>query len=193
MTGVDERQIVRHVLEGRTAEFGLLVDRYGHMAFAVAARIVGTQQDAEELTQDVFLTAYRRLGSYDDRFPFATWLCRIAHNAAVSFMRRTKRDRCVAHVSEEELAAVTDDMATASLSGDSDTRRDLLRRAVAMLSADDRSLVTMFYYEGCSLREMAYILDMPDDERSSRTLATRICRIRKRLYVIIRKLENSDL
>ena len=193
MTEVDEKQTVRHVLEGRTAEFGLLVDRYGHMAFAVVARIVGTQQDAEEVTQDVFLTAYRRLDTYDDRFPFATWLCRIAHNAAVSFMRKTKRDRCMAAVSEEELAAVTDDMATASLSDDGASRRALLHRAVAMLSADDRSLVTMFYYEGCSLREMAYILDMPDDERSSRTLATRICRIRKRLYVIIRKLENSDL
>ena len=189
MVQINEKQIIEQVLGGRTDAFGLLVDRYGRMVFAVVARIVCVQQDAEEVAQDVFVTAFRRLEQYDGGYSFGTWLCRIAHNAAISFLRKARRDRCLVDIDEATMAQVTDAMATETLSASGGDMKTLLRRAVDMLSADDRALVTMFYYEGCQLREIAYILDMPVDDKSVRTLATRICRIRKRLYIIIRKME----
>ncbi len=81
-------ELVRRIKEGEESAFGRLVERFQDRVYRLALRISRNPQDAEEITQDVFLTIYQRVGTFDARSAFSTWLYRIATNAALMKLRR---------------------------------------------------------------------------------------------------------
>ena len=90
MTHHDEERLIRKVLEGNAEAFASLVERYSRPIFALVVRIVGQREEAEELTQDIFVKAYTKLSSFGGRSAFSTWLYRIATNEALSAVRRRR-------------------------------------------------------------------------------------------------------
>ena len=89
-----DEQIVKIVKCGGNKGMGLMVSRYGQYIFAMIARQVGDQMDAEELTQDTFIRAFSHIGSYDPkRASLATWLSRIAYRLTLDFLQRGLADR----------------------------------------------------------------------------------------------------
>lgn len=79
-----EHDLIERIAGGDTEAFAVLVDRYAHSVHALVARIVVTAEDAEEVTQDVFLKVFDHLPRFDGRSSLATWIYRIAFNTAVS-------------------------------------------------------------------------------------------------------------
>src|SRR5690349_10432069 len=75
-----ERWLIERVRRGNTEAFGELVSRYQRRAFAVAYRLLGHREDAEDLVQESFMTALDRLDSFDLSRPFAPWFFRIVLN-----------------------------------------------------------------------------------------------------------------
>ncbi|MCM1312376.1 MAG: RNA polymerase sigma factor [Bacteroides sp.] len=182
----DERQLVVRILSGHTEEYGYFLDRYGPRVFALVARLVPVQLDAEEITQDAFVRAFSALGTFDFRSEFSTWISRIAYNCAVQFLRKRKREVAV-DIDEAQLACISDSMADEVLAADGDGRIVVLNRAIEMLPPDDRALLTLFYYEDRSISDIAYILSLKESN-----VAVRLYRVRKRLCVLIKRLENED-
>lgn len=86
----EEQELIRRIAGGETRLCARLVDRYGRAVYTLAARIAGCTEDAEELTQDIFLKAFSSLDRFGGRSSFSTWLYRIAYNTAVSHARRTR-------------------------------------------------------------------------------------------------------
>ena len=86
----EEQELIRRIAGGETRLCARLVDRYGRAVCTLAARIAGCTEDAEELTQDIFLKAFSSLDRFGGRSSFSTWLYRIAYNTAVSHARRTR-------------------------------------------------------------------------------------------------------
>ena len=86
-----EHDLIERIAGGDTEAFAVLVDRYAHTVHALVARIVVTAEDAEEVTQDVFLKVFDHLPRFDHRSSPATWIYRIAFNTAVSHARRRRR------------------------------------------------------------------------------------------------------
>ena len=80
----DEAHIIQDVLEGKTSRYEYFLDKYGQQVFTLIVRIVASQEDAEELTQDTFLKAFRHLSSFKAESNFSTWIYRIAYNTAIS-------------------------------------------------------------------------------------------------------------
>ena len=80
----DETQYIARILDGDTECFSAFLDRYSRPLYVLIVQIVGCSEDAEELVQDVFLKAFRCLGSYRGECRFSTWLYRIAYTTAVS-------------------------------------------------------------------------------------------------------------
>src|SRR5262245_60061216 len=102
---VDDAELVRRYLEHQDPElFASLVSRYKDRAFRLVASILGpgSEPDAEEVVQEVFLTVYRELPRFRMESRFGTWLYRIAYNRAID-RKRTPRLRRP-HVTEEGLA-----------------------------------------------------------------------------------------
>ena len=88
MDTLGDRDLVRLAVSGETWAFGRLVERYGERVLARVRRVVRRPDDAEDLAQEVFLLAFRRLGQLHDGSRFSPWLLRIAENTARNWHRR---------------------------------------------------------------------------------------------------------
>ena len=87
---VTDAAVVAQVLAGDRDAFRVLVERHSRSIYRVAYRMTGSQQDAEELVQEVLLRAYRSLGRFEMRSNFSTWLYRIAINRTLDFLSARK-------------------------------------------------------------------------------------------------------
>jgi RNA polymerase sigma-70 factor, ECF subfamily len=87
-----DEQLLSRFLEGDERAFDLLVRRHEDMVFSLALRMTGDRSDALEASQEAFISAFRRAGSFRGEAAFSTWLYRIAANAAHDVMRRRRRE-----------------------------------------------------------------------------------------------------
>ena len=98
----NEEKLLQRIRSGDDEAFALLMEQYADQVYALVVRIIQQREDAEELTQDVFI-----MESFSGRSTFATWLYRIAYNCAISHTRRHR----VSHLSIDEgrIAAIRDE------------------------------------------------------------------------------------
>jgi RNA polymerase sigma-70 factor, ECF subfamily len=139
------------LLAGDDAAIRALYSRFGRPVYGMGLRLLGTREAAEELTQDVFLTAWRKAARFDpSRGRLSTWLMTIAHNLAVDRLRRetgVTRPTLVL-VDEVPDAAGIDEEAVL-------IERDAAMRALASLGAAERRLVMRAYFRGLTAREIS--------------------------------------
>lgn len=179
-----ENSLIRQILNGATERYAELVQIHQNAVFALIVRIVGNSEEAEELTQDVFLKAYSNLHRFKQRSSFSTWLYRIAYNEALSQTRHHKPTQL--QLDEGRLAAIGDEeLETFEQSEASEDDVERLVRAIETLPNEERALITMVYYNDISLQQCAEITD-----QSLSNIKVRLHRIRKKLYLMI-KGENN--
>lgn len=176
----DESQLIARILDGHAEDFGYFLERYSQEAFAIVVRLVPQQEDAEELVQDAFVRAFNRLETFEGRSSFSTWICRIAYTTAVSWLRK-RRMKYLSIDDQPELSDTEVDEAF-----DDESRIKDLRRAISLLKPDEQTLVTLYYYDSRPLNDIAYILDVEPN-----TLATRLHRIRRKLYLLMKHGTNN--
>ena len=177
---IDEANI-QQVLRGRTDEFRFLIRRHKADLVAFVGRMIARPEDVEEVVQDTFVAVYRSLASYDkEKASFSTWVSRIAYYTAVHWLR-DRREMVYLEDNEALLARVSNEEADRLWEEAPESEAERLDLALLQLKAEERMLVHLFYYEGKSLAEIGYILGAEPG-----TLATRLCRIRKKLYIIIK-------
>jgi RNA polymerase sigma-70 factor (ECF subfamily) len=87
---MNESEIIRSVLKGNRNDFIFIVEKYQQMVFRVAMGFVHEKEDAEDLTQEIFLNAWQSLGKFRGDSQFSTWLHRIAINACLNHARKSK-------------------------------------------------------------------------------------------------------
>ena len=153
---IDDEAYINRVLDGDTAGFAPLMERYSRPVFALLVGMTGNRADAEELAQDAFLKAFRSLRSFRRDCSFATWIYRIAYNTALSALRKKRPDRPASMDDDtaiERLPDPIDDEAEETEANEERFRR--LDRALAQLRADDRALVHMFYKQEKTVDELA--------------------------------------
>jgi len=100
----EDVELVQEALGGNALSFQLLIERYQDRIFALARRYTKSAVEVEDIAQDTFLKAFRRLDSFQRQSSFSTWLYRIAVNTALDFLKRTGRSP-VRAVEEPELSA----------------------------------------------------------------------------------------
>ena len=181
-----DQQIIDRVLRfGRQADFALLVDRYGARLFAFVATMVSCREDVEELAQDCFVKAYRQLAQYDARrSSFYTWLRCIAYRLCLDYIKR--QTEVWIETGEQTMKAIPDDEADSVMDTDDDRRISLLIEAIHRLPPTERMLVQQHYFEQQPLAVIAVVTDT-----DAGTLATRLHRIRKKLYQYIIQKEHG--
>lgn len=175
----EETRYIARILNGETECFSIFLDRYGRPLYSLIVQIVGCPEDAEELVQDVFLKAFRHLSSYKGECLFSTWLYRIAYNAAVSATRKKKQE--LFYIEENAINNVPDDKADHVLCPTDDEERIArLMQAVDWLSADEKALITLFYFEEKSVDEVGEILKL-----SLGNVKVKLHRTRKKIYLLM--------
>jgi len=160
MTESDALAISR-VRGGDDDAFRELVERHGRAVFRVAYRITGRVEDAEDVVQETFLRAYRRLDRFEARANFGTWLHRIAANCAVDLLR-ARPNREVAEEPEtlERVGAGRDDLPPPDRSMLGVQIKERLAGAMALLTDIERAAFTLRHFEGLSIEEIGRTLGL---------------------------------
>ena len=164
-------------LEGRDCS---LLNTYGQQVFILVARIVSNQEDAEELTQDVFLKAFQHLSSFKGTSSFSTWIYSIAYNTAISSARKKKFDTFV--MDDTLLANISDTQVDEALNDEGEEQIAKLNRAMEQLDSEEQALISLFYYEEKTLNEVALILGLTESNAK-----VKLHRIRKKIYVLMKQ------
>jgi len=188
-----DQELVRAAKQGRADAFEELVRRSQGMVFRVAQHITGSREDAEEVTQEAFLSAFRNLERFEERSRFSTWVTRIAVNAALMRLRARRG---------EEARVLPDDPATSlglaaevadwrpnpeQIYGRSELR-EILTRALAALPRHYSTVFLLRDVEGLSTAETAEALGISITAVKARLLRARL-RLRQRLDPYFRREE----
>ncbi len=159
-----DRVLVQRYLGGQREAATALVDRYQKRLFNVALRLLGDVQDAEDVTQTVFLNAFAKLRTYDPKYRFFSWVYRMTVNASLNALKRRRHT-----VTLEDLP-----IAVPEAGADSATEaRDRVKKALTGLRPEDRTLLVLRHLESLSYEEMADVLEIPVKTVKSRLFTAR--------------------
>jgi RNA polymerase sigma-70 factor (ECF subfamily) len=178
---MDERPedgLVEEARRGGREAFAELVRRHERRVYGVVFRMAGNHSDADDLAQEVFLTAWRAIGSFRRGSSFYTWLYRIAVNASLTFLKKRGREKDRA-VFDENMSVAAPVHGVPSSPEESSARSEIKVRmdeAVGSLPAHFRASFVLVAGEGLSHRDAARVLGC-----SENTVSWRMHKARKLL------------
>ena len=180
--------LIQRCLQGDQLAWELIVRQYWRKVFNVAYKFVGKHDEAEDLTQDIFLKIFKSLDTFDRRANFQTWLISVSRNLCIDHYRsvRKERETIDRDVDANELSPLSHEPSPMAALEQRD-RVVLLRQALAALPDTLRTAVLMRDIQELSYQEIADKLRLPEG-----TVKSRINRGRTELARQIRKLRGDD-
>jgi RNA polymerase sigma factor (sigma-70 family) len=174
-----DQNLIDRTLQGDTNAFGELVDRYQNFVFTVAIRIVKISEEAEEVAQDSFIKAFDSLSTFRGDSKFSTWLYRIVYHKSLDRVKKNNRHRTY-EINEE----ITDDSLDHIENGLefmlSEERTKLIKDCIDMLPAEDAAIISLYYFEEQTIREIAKVTDLTEDN-----IKIKLYRSRKKLFSLL--------
>jgi RNA polymerase sigma-70 factor (ECF subfamily) len=167
--------LVQACLGGNQKAFEILIERYQRPIYNLAYRFSTDKEDAEDITQSVFVKAYEKLGTFNDRYKFFSWLYKIAVNESINFLNRKKKF----DVFDERLHSATRDTNEGYRDHEMSATIDT---ALLELKPEYRIVVVLNHFQDLSYREISYILDIHEN-----TVKSRLFSARKKLKTLLLK------
>jgi RNA polymerase sigma-70 factor (ECF subfamily) len=172
-----EAQLVQQCLRGDGAAWEELVRRHSRRIFNLCYRFTNQRQEAEDLSQEVFMRVYKTLGSYRDIYgAFGTWVTSVTRNLLIDHYRRTRRDRLTD--SMEDVTTQVESKESSGMRPDHSAAvaelGEHLQIALAKLSPDLREAVILRDLEGLDYKEIQQVLEVPEGTVKSRINRGRI-------------------
>ena len=157
-TGLNDSEIISKVLSGDQQAYAELVSRYQNYVFTLAFRFMKNREDAEEVSQDIFVKAYRALADFKGSSKFSTWLYTIVNNTCITFLRKKKLQTYSLDKEGVFEAADSQDSGMRANLVEQKSKVAMVNSAISLLSPDDAEIITLFYKSEQSLEEIASIL-----------------------------------
>ena len=167
----EEQDWIRQSGNGDSEAFGALIARYQRMVHSLTFRMTGSLADAEDLAQETFIQAFRRLDSFRGESKFSSWLCQIAVNTCLNWNKREARRERIQQGWAEHEQVFDDANAAMSPAEKENTRR--VQEALLSLNPKQRAAVVLTVYEGMNHAEAARTLRCPESTISWRLFAAR--------------------
>ena len=167
--------LVTACLRGDRGAFDELVDRYQGPLFNAAYRITGSVDDAMDATQTAFVNAFQKLGTFDPKYRFFSWIYRIVVNQSLNLVDRRRDESAL----DSELPATDGNPEQAF---DGSERARLLEQALMELAAEHRTVILLKHLEGFSYQEIGEMLGIPE-----KTVKSRLFTARQRLRLILKE------
>jgi len=185
--------LVRRCVAGDAAAWEEIVQAYNRRIYNICYRFAGSANDAEDLTQEVFIKMYRTLSSYDHtRGAFVTWVTTITRNLLVDHFRKTKQDRVTdsldAQSPHEDALPLSEQIQDHSAAPDARVRSrevgETVHAALAKLSPELREAVILRDLQDFDYKEIATVLKVPEGTVKSRINRGRaeLARLLQRTY-----------
>ncbi len=151
-------ELIEQTLAGDQSAYADLVKRHQRFVFTLAMRFTKTREDAEEVSQDSFIKAYRSLQSFEGHSKFTTWLYSIVYTTAMTFLRKKRLD--TSSLDDENNLIQVDNQGGGMDNNlaENRSRSYYLNQAIEQLLPDDALIITLFYKGEQSLEEIAVTL-----------------------------------
>ncbi|TDT39536.1 RNA polymerase sigma-70 factor (ECF subfamily) [Maribacter spongiicola] len=152
-------ELVERIVSNNDAMlFGVLYDRYSKLVYNKCLGFAKSNKEAEDLTQDIFLMLYVKLGSFKGNSKFSTWLYSFTYNFCVNYVNRNKErkinDNSVKFETHEDVPVeVTDDLLL-------EMQVDKLKKALELIAPEDKTILLLKYQDGASIKELEDILEL---------------------------------
>ncbi len=151
-----EEELVKKAQDGEADAFGLIYDVYLPKIYRFVFIKVSRKQDAEDLTHQVFLSAWQNIQNFQFQgFPFSSWLYRIARNAVIDHYRTKKPEESIEFIAEEALPELSDFTKKIDL----DFEISIVKKAILKLEEDQQNVIIMKFVNELSNKEIAGILE----------------------------------
>jgi RNA polymerase sigma-70 factor (ECF subfamily) len=161
----DDNELVLEVVNGSVSSFEELIERYQKTIFHMVLRMIGDVENAKDLTQDIFVKAFEKMGTFNFKYKFFSWFYRLAINETISWLRKNPK-----------LAGLNEAMAypaPENTTENDDQKIQLLQQGLLQLPEEYRSLLLLKYYCGLSYEEMAETSDISLKKVRSRLFIAR--------------------
>jgi len=162
----EESELVSRCRNGDASAYGILVTRYRDRAYGLALRLTRSAPDAEEVAQDAFVSAWRAIGAFRGDAAFGTWLYRIVYRKALdraaSLRKRGGREVTVDDPARMETLGELAEAGDEGREPGAGSDAERLETLIEYLPEVPRSVVTMFYYQDVSVKDIAVALDIPE-------------------------------
>ncbi len=151
-----EEKIVQEAIQGEASAFGLLYDHYQPMIYRFVILKVGQREEAEDLTHQVFLSAWQNIKNYRNQgFPFSSWLYRIARNQVIDHYRTAKEKIDIEQVDPIFLAVP----ASMQMGIEQNLEIEKVFKSIKELKPEYQDIIIFRFVEELSLKEVAVLLN----------------------------------
>lgn len=175
-TEINDNEVISRVLGGDQQAYAVLVNRYQNFVFTLALRFTRNREDAEEVSQDIFVKAYRALADFRGASKFSTWLYTIVNTTCITFLRKKRLETWSLDNEKIFEAAESQDSGMQANLVEQKSRSVMVKKAVDLLGSDDAEIITLFYKGEQTLEEIAQILGI-----EANAVKVRLHRARARL------------
>jgi RNA polymerase sigma-70 factor (ECF subfamily) len=180
MDQLNDQHYINLVIGGDSHAFAVLVDRYKNFVFTLSIKMLQNREEAEEVSQDVFIKVYRSLQKFKTESKFSTWLYRVTYNTCLDRMRSKKRNTPIFsfdHFAEDEAVSLMNVLDTI----EERERKQMIQKCLDLLPAEDSFLLTLYYFQENSLKEISRIMGINENN-----LKIKLFRSRRRLTAILK-------
>ncbi|MEP7131717.1 MAG: sigma-70 family RNA polymerase sigma factor [Acidobacteriota bacterium] len=173
MSSNDDKGLVDRCRKGEDEAWRELVDRFGQRVYSVAYHFTLKREDAEELSQEIFLKIFENLERYDGGFPLIAWIVSLSRNLCIDRYRRQKREKSFRFISDDAVLPLLrsqDDPAADALKKE---RTKILFSALAEIPEDLAEILVLRDLEGLAYDEIGRALSLPEGTVKSRLFRAR--------------------
>jgi RNA polymerase sigma-70 factor (ECF subfamily) len=183
-----EAEIIQSITSGNTDAFKTLVEKYQTMVFRTAMGFVHNKEDAEDLTQEIFIKAFQSLGSFMEKSEFSTWLYRITINMSLNYLNANKIAGYFEFVEEKiHLLFNRQDESRNPEQQITDNENEIMiRKAIDKLSDKQRTAFILSKYEDLSQKEIAAIMQTTEGAIEQHLQRAKVS-LQKRLSYLVGK------
>lgn len=159
---MDDLTLAEQVKNGNIQAFRYLVNNNQKPVWHLVLRMVKQEQDAEDLCQDIFMRVHSNIRKYRGESKLTTWICSIAYNVTIDFIRKKKRE-IISHTGNlEEMAAKKPAITNPGIEMEKSDTRKIIHELLNTLPLNYRTVITLYHLEGFSYEEISKITELPE-------------------------------
>ena len=144
-SGLTDNEIISRVLKGEQKLFAGLVERYQNYVFTLVLRFTENREDAEEISQDIFVKTYRSLSDFRGDSKFSTWLYTIVRTTCITFLRKKKLETTSIDNEKTFIQLENRESGFKANQVEQKSRQAMVNDAIGLLNPDDAQIITLFY------------------------------------------------
>lgn len=181
MGHIEDQHYINLVLNGNANAFATLVDRYKDMVYTLALKMLNNKEEAEEIAQDTFIKIYNALHKFKGESKFSTWVYKVTYNTCLDALKKKKKQNNVTYIEDfsehqtKTLEGILDSI-------DETERNQAIQNCLEELQNDEAFLLTLYYFDGQSVDEIAKAINISTDN-----VKVKLFRTRKKLASILKK------